>query len=279
MNKSPFIVFFICMLLGGCVAHRQGMYLSPLDSQSMPYHTVPFRSDSLKSALYGGMVFSTGTANDKGLDWVRAAQANIYRSHNLGKAQAYYGANITLGDYGVSDFYNSHYTPGQPGLIGGGDKPIDSFYRIPAGRYFFGSYGVSGGINGLKTLRGMEWRFLGLELCIQKEFGDYYKFRESLPDTAANIIFKNNFTGIIGLYTESLWRNRFNTQYGLKFALSMLLNPQGNYTKENTYSIYPISYFSTTFHITAKRSTGFMQFNFGTRASSFQIGMSYLLAR
>ncbi len=279
MNKRPLPLFFICLLLSGCLVHRQGMYLSPMDSQSLPYHTIPLRSDSIKSAWYGSMVFSTGTANDQGKDWVRAGQANIYRSHNLGKTQAYYGANITMGTYGVLDFYNSHYTPGQPGLIGGGDQPIDSFYHIPANQYFFGTYGVSAGFNGLKTLRNMEWRFLGFECSLQKEFGDYYRFRESLPDTAANIIFKNNFTGTIGIYTESLWHNRWNTQYGLKFSLSMLLNPQGNYTKEDTYSIYPVSYFSTTFHVTTKRSTGFMQFNFGTKASSFQIGMSYMIAR
>jgi hypothetical protein len=81
------------------------MYLSPLDSQTMPYHTIPFKSDSLKSAIYGSLVYSTGTANDRGLDWVGAGQASIYRSHNLGNFQAYYGANITLGTYGMSDFY------------------------------------------------------------------------------------------------------------------------------------------------------------------------------
>jgi hypothetical protein len=279
MNRNLTAAIVFAFLITGCLAHRQGMYLSPLDSQSIPYHTIPFRSDSLKSAVFGSMLFSTGSANDKGKDWVHAGQASIYRSHNLGNVQAYYGGNITLGNYGVSDFYNSHYTPGQPGLIGGGDRPIDSFYHIPANKYFFGSYGVSAGINGLKTLRRMEWRFLGLELCLQKEFGNYYQFRQALPDTAANIIFKNNFTGTLGIYTESLWRNRSNTQYGLKFSLNMLLNPQSDYTKENTYGIFPISYLSTTFHMTAKRFTGFMQFNFGTKASSFQIGTSYQISK
>jgi hypothetical protein len=277
MSKNQATVIFIGLLFSSCLLHRQGMYLSPLDSQSIPYHTIPFKSDSLKSAIYGSILYSTGTANDKGKDWVHAGQGSIYRSQNLGNIQAYYGGNITVGNYGVSDFYNSHYTPGEPGLLGGGDKPIDSFYHIPANKYFFGSYGLSAGINGIKTLRGMEWRFLGFEVVVQKEFGNYYRFRENLPDTAANIIFKNNFTGTIGFYTESLWHNRFNTQYGLKFSLNMLLNPQSDYTKEDTYSIFPISYFSTTFHITAKRLTGFMQFNFGTKASSFQIGTSFMM--
>jgi hypothetical protein len=274
MKASHIITFCILLLCSGCLVHRRGMYLSPLDSQTIPYHTIPFKSDSLKSAIYGSIVYSTGTANDQGSDWVHAGQATIYRSQNFGHFQAYYGANITLGTYGVSDFYNSHYTPGQGGL-GGGDKPIDSFYHIPPNRYSFGSYGISGGINGVKTLHRLEWRYLGFETSIQKEFGDYYSFRKNLPDSAANIIFRNNITGTIGIYTESLWHNKYNTQFGFRFSLNMLINPKGNYMMQNTYSIFPVSYFSMSFHVTVKQFTGFMQTNFGTKAASFQIGTSY----
>ncbi len=281
MKKAGTVVIlpWVYFLLAGCLAHRQGMYLSPTDSQNIPYHTIPFKSDSLKSAVYGSLLYSTGTANDKGQDWVHAGQASMYRSQNLGKIQAYYGADITLGTYGMSNFYNSHYTPGSAGFIGGGDKPIDTFYHIPANRYSFGSFGLSAGMNGVKTLRRMEWRFLGFEVALQKEFGDYYKFRRALADTAANIIFKNNLTGVIGIYTESLWSNRYQTQYGLKFSLNMLVNPESNYTMQNTYSIFPISYFSITYHMTVKHFTGFMQGNFGTKAASFQIYTSYRMGK
>jgi hypothetical protein len=279
MINNRLAAIFIPLLFSSCLVHKRGMYLSPLDSQTVPYHTIPFKSDSLKSAIYGSIVYSTGTANDQGQDWIHAGQAYIYRSHNLGNVQAYYGGNFTLGTYGTSDFYNSHYTSGQRGIIGGGDQPIDTFYHIHANRYFFGSYGVSAGINGVKTLRRMEWRFLGLETSIQKEFGDYYKFRENLPDTAANIIFRNNLTALIGIYTESLWRNRHNTQYGLRFSLNMLINSKGNYTSQNTYSIFPVAYFSSSFHTTVKQFTGFMQVNFGTKAASFQIGTSYRMGK
>jgi hypothetical protein len=135
---------------------------------------------------------------------------------------------------------------------GRGDQPIDSFYHIPASRYFFGSYGLSAGINGVKSFIRGEWRYLGFEASIQNEFGDYKTFRQHLPDSAANIIFKKNLSGTIGIYTEVLWSNRFKTQYGLKFSLSMIVNSKSNYTIQNTYSIFPISYFSTTFHTTVK---------------------------
>jgi len=128
-----------------------GMYLSPVNSITNTYHTIPLKSDSLKSAVYASLLFSTGSANDKGWDWIRAGQASIYRSHNLDKCQAYYGANISLGNYYLTDFYNSHYTTGQPSLWGPGDNPIDTFYHIPGNSYFFGSYGLSAGINGVKS--------------------------------------------------------------------------------------------------------------------------------
>jgi hypothetical protein len=279
MNLTRVIAFFTLLLFSSCLEHRQGMYLSPMDSQAIPYHTIPFHSDSLKSAVYGSLVYTAGTANDKGKDWIHAGQASIYRSHNLGSFQAYYGASITLGTYGLTDFYNSQYTPGEAGLIGGGDQPIDSFYHIPGNKYSYGSYGISGGINGVKSSGRTEWRYLGFETSWQKEFGDYYSFRKNLPDSAANIIFRNNLTGIIAIYTDALWSNQHMTQFGFKFSLSMLVNPENNYTRFNTYSIFPVSFFSTTFHITAKQFTGFMQGNFGTKAASFQIGTSYRISK
>jgi hypothetical protein len=265
------ITSLAALLLSSCWPHRMGMYLSPLDSQTNPYHTMPFRSDSLKSAVYASILYSAGTANDQGKDWVHAGQANIYRAHNLGKIQAYYGANVSIGNYYVTNFYNSHYK--NDGLIG--EMPIDTFYHIPSNKYFFGSYGLSAGINGVKSQGSREWRYLGVEFTMQKEFGNYYPFRQNLVDSAANIVFKNNFMGTIGIYTDALWSNKYHTQYGLKFALNMLLNSRSDYMVQDSYSIFPLTYFSMTFHTTVKQFTGFMQGNFGTKAASFQIGTNF----
>jgi hypothetical protein len=254
-----------------------GMYLSPLDSQTNPYHTIPLRSDSLKSAVYASILYSAGSANDQGKDWVHAVQANIYRAHNLGIVQVWYGLNVSLGNYYVSDFYNSHYK--REGLFALYDTPIDTFYHIPANKYFFGSYGLSGGINGVVTKGNKEWRYLGVEVNMQKEFGDYYPFRKSLVDSAANIVFKNNLTGTFGIYSDALWINKHHTEYGFKFALNMLINSRANYNMQNTYSIFPLTWFSITYHVGVKRFTGFMQGNFGTKATSFQIGTTYRLTR
>jgi hypothetical protein len=273
VNLKLIIIILAALLLSGCLAHRMGMYLSPLDSQTNPYHTMPFHSDSLKTAIYASILYSAGAANDKGWDWVHAGQANIYRAHNLGNFQAYYGLNFSVGNYHVSEFYNSHYKNNGGFIIG--DVPIDTFYHIPSNTYYFGSYGLSAGINGVKSQGHREWRYLGVEITMQKEFGDYYPFRQKLVDSAANMIFKNNLTGTIGIYTDALWSNRYHTQYGLKFALNMLVNSRNDYTIQNSYSIFPITYFSMTFHTTVKQFSGFMQGNFGTKAASFQIGTSF----
>ena len=277
MNFKLIIICLAALLTSSCWPHRMGMYLSPLDSQTNPYHTMPFQSDSIKSAVYASILYSAGTANDQGQDWVHAGQLNIYRAHNLGKFHAYYGANVSFGNYFVNDFYNSHYK--HDGAFITGDVPTDTFYHIPANKYFFGSYGLSAGINGVKSKGHREWRYLGVEITVQKEFGDYYPFRQKLVDSAANIVFKNNLTGTIGIYTDALWSNRYHTQYGLKFALNMMVNSRSDYNIQDSYSIFPVSYFSMTFHTTVRQFTGFMQGNFGTKAASFQIGTNFRVGK
>ena len=59
----------------------------------------------------------------------------------------------------------------------------------------------------------------------------------------------------------------------------MLVNSKREYTSQDTYGIFPVTFFSVTFHGTIKKFTGFMQGNFGTKAASFQIGTSYRLSR
>ena len=228
LNCKTVITIFIASLFSGCMLHRQGMYLSPVNSLVNPYHTIPYKSDSLKSAIYASMLFSTGSANDRGWDWIRAGQASIYRSHNLGKCQTYYGANLSLGNYYLTDFYNSHYIRRPSGFLGGEDEPIDTFYHIPGNKYFFGTYGLSAGFNGVLTKRRGEWRYLGVEGTIQTEFGNYYPFRRSLPDSAANIVFKNNLTGTIGIYTDALWSYPNRSQFGLKFSRTCWSIRKGN---------------------------------------------------
>jgi hypothetical protein len=269
----------ILFLLTGCYGERQGFFLSPQNANSNPYRVIPMKSDSLKSAFYGNLVFSNGSANDRGADQIFAFQSAVHRSNNFGIFQAYYGANLTLGSYQQASFYN-FYHPDYSNYT------ADSSRYIPGSNHFFGTYGFSGGINivathqHIRNYRHSEWRILGLETSVQKEFGNYWDFRSKLPDTLANVVFRNNTSTYLGLYTEWLWTNKHHTEFGFKIALGTDLNPGSSYKYYYaSYSILPMHTFSLTYHGTRERFTGFIQMNFGTYADNVQLGLSYRLGK
>jgi hypothetical protein len=268
----------IFIFLFSSCAYRQAYLLSPQNASSNPYQAIPMKSDSLKSAVYAGVSFFNGSANDRGADHVYGFQGSLHRSNNFGIFQAYYGGNFTLGSYQVTDYYNYPMGYGYP-------DPNDTVTHILGSGNFFGSYGVSGGINivtihqHLTEYRHSEWRALGLETSLQKEFGNYANWPDKLPDSAANVIFRKHFSAYIGLYTEWLWTNKHRTEFGIKMAGGMDLNPGSNYSNYHAASILPLYCFSVAYHFTKYRFTGFMQGNFGTYASNFQIGLSYRLSK
>ncbi len=240
------------------------------------------KMDSLKSAFYVNGIFSSGSANDAGADHVTMFQGSAHRSNNIGIFQAYYGANLSLGSYYVEDYYNFNYNYNIPN---GYLYLRDSSNHIPGAHNFFGSYGISGGINIVAThqhvrkYRHSEWRILGLETSLQREFGTYSNMRSKLPDTAANIIFRKQFSGYLGLYSECLWTNRDNIEFGFKLAAGTDLNPGSNYSNYYAQSILPLYSFSIAFHVKKDRYTGFIQTNFGTYADNIQFGLSYRLGK
>jgi hypothetical protein len=272
--------FFVISLFGSCV-YRHAYYLSPLNSNSNPYHAIPMKYDSLRSAMYVNGVFSHGPANDQGADQVMAFQGSVHRSSNFSFFQAYYGANLTLGSYHVSEY--QHFSDFYGGY--GGFPINDSMNRIPSSNNFFGSYGISGGINIVAThqhiriYRHSEWRILGLETSLQKEFGKYSDFRDKLPDTAANIIFRKHFSAYLGLYTEWLWTNKHKTEFGFKMAIGTDLSPGNGYSNYLAPSILPLYCFSIAYHVQKGHITGFIQGNFGSYAENIQFGLSYRLGR
>lgn len=200
----------------------------------------------------------------------------------MGCSQAYYGANLSLGSYYIENYYNLSYNYN----LGNGYPYLrDSTNHIPASHKFFGSYGISGGINIVSThehvrkYRHSEWRILGVETSLQKEFGTYSNMREKIPDTAANIIFRKQFSAYLGLYTEWLWTNRDKIEFGLKMATGTDLNPGSSYSDYYAASILPLYSFSIAFHVKKNRYTGFIQTNFGTYADNIQFGLSYRLGK
>ncbi|MEJ0080085.1 MAG: hypothetical protein WDM78_03770 [Puia sp.] len=107
---GKYVTVLLCItLLNGCIESRQGYYLSPNNSNSIPYHPMPLHSDSIRSALYINGGYSIGNANYFGYDQVSVGQFSIQRSNNFGIFQAYYSADLNLGAYNIANFYNCHY--------------------------------------------------------------------------------------------------------------------------------------------------------------------------
>ena len=279
-----YLTGLLCIaLLNSCIEGRQGYFLSPNNSNSIPYHPMPLHSDSIHNAMYINGGYYIGNANYFGFDQVSVGQLSIQRSNNFGIFQAYYSANINLGAYNITDFYNCHYR-----YTGGWFSSIpvaeDTIYHIPGQGKFFGSYGLSGGINIVDASDRHEWRALGIETTIQNEFGNYSDLRKSLPDSAANVIFRKTLTVTLGLYTDIIWKSRHQMVFGLKFSGGLMLNSKSNYSQmitdiKATQNIFPLTYFSPCFHVTREKITGFVQLNFGSYADGFQAGFSYRLSK
>lgn len=272
-----FIVGVMALCLTSCIP--PAYYLSPFNTNSNYYHTIPLKSDSLKAATYANATLLGGGANYHYKDAVSAFQGSIYRSNNFGRFQAYYGAGITLGTYSLqqNDIYTYHYNP-SPAIFP--RFPIQDsvpVYFIPAASKFFGAYGFNGGIDYVIPLKhGGEWR-IGIETSLNNEIGDYLSFRKSLPDSLIDIVEKSNWTKTLGGYSDIIFKIDNTISFGYKIALGSAVISRSSYLG-NQNNITP-TYFSQTFHLTDKKLTGFLQFNLGTHSASAQLGINYKLSK
>jgi hypothetical protein len=251
---------FICILyiLTGC--ETPDYLLSPLHSNSHPYYTIPVRADSIKSAIYANIHYTVGHANFNSRDDMYDFQGSLSRSHNFGYIQAYYAANITIGNYGVHDYTNTYIS-------------------YPQTDRYFGAYGFNGGVNFVAPLdkKGSEFR-VGIETSLQKEFGDYLNFRKSLPDSSIDILDKESFVKTVGIYFDFIRKARKSgNEIGYKLGFGNSYPSEGTFTGDDS-RVSP-AYVSNTFHFAKDRFNGFTQLNIGTKAYSFQIGAGYRLSK
>jgi hypothetical protein len=268
--KKTLYPILVMLSLTSCIT--SSYYMSPFSSSSDPYHAIPLKSDSVKSASYAGGIFTVGGANINWNDPVYSFQANIYRAHNFGHFQAYYGVGGNIGNYHVERYENYVDDPNAPGA---GSR------IIPENNYVFAGAHFNGGINAVIPFRnGGEWRVIGLETSVQKEFGDYANFRRNLKDSMADYVLKKTTTATFGFATDIIGRSRHGAQFGYKVAWGTVLNPNSDYSREDpNRNINPLFYFSQTLHLTKGPVTGFAQVNMGSYAGSFQFGMIYQLGR
>lgn len=268
-NNYLFILLSAIIIFSGCAT--PSYYLSPLNSNSNYYHTIPLKSDSVKAATYASGTFLAGGSNLAWQDAVTAFQGNIHRSNNFGKFQAFYGADITLGKYSVQQKLISRYRYDSVSPYPGQN---DTILNIPKSGKFFGAYGFGGGINYVGPLNDGECR-MGIEASLNKEFGNYLSFRKALPDSLIDILQKSNWVKTLGVYFDFILKTKRGTQIGYKIAVGGSVVSDATYVGINR-DITPF-YFSQTLHVTHQQFTWFGQGNFGTYAASLQIGVNYKL--
>jgi hypothetical protein len=271
-RNSTLFVLFLSFLFTGCVT--RSYFLSPFNGNSNPYYAKPLMSDSLKSAVYATGVLTLGSANEDLSDEVSKFSLSLHRSHTFKYFQAYYGGSIAAGLYDVS-----HYK-------------ADSFYNFSpyvnvsainssAGTKYFSGASLHGGMNMVVPMSVRhEWRILGVEASLGREWGDYLDFRNKLPDSASDAIWKTDRYGTIGLTTEMAFKTTkgswgFKLARGISFYRTIEL---GEYDNNRQHYLRP-SYFSAAFHVTRKKYTGFAQLNAGSYAANFQLGLNYRLGR
>jgi hypothetical protein len=271
----PLTVLAGCFFLHGCVPLSQSYYLSPVDINSNYYHTIPMHSDSQKVATYASMVLHAGTANFQNRDGLFGITGSIHQSYQLGNHfQGFAGASLMMGSYHIARY--DIYEP-----LGYPPNYQDSVIRtIPYGDRFYGSIGIHAGMNTFMSVhRGQfEWRIIGWEGSLQREFGDYQSFRRNLPDSIIDIEARYRTIGTLGGTTEFLFKRRSGTEIGFKLAMGGTVTSNKRYYVGDQNDQRPF-YVSPGFHITKKKYTGFMQMNFGVYAMSVQFGLTYRLGK
>ncbi|NML22548.1 hypothetical protein HHL16_16825 [Pseudoflavitalea sp. G-6-1-2] len=222
---------------------------------------MPLTADSMKSATYVSVHVMQGLANVRPHDAFGGGSLSIHRAHNFGSFQGFYAANATIGGYNVSDGYRQGENPNQ-------------YYK--GGGRFFGGVGASAGINGVLPLGDAEWRYLGAEMSWQQEYGEYYKFRKSLPDAAVSYIDRHNHYITWGFNTEMLGRISKTLVGGYKAGYYTSINKL--YRTDGANTLRP-GWFSQTLHLGTPRHTFHVQMNAGTKMLGFNIGASFMVGR
>lgn len=233
---------------------------------------MPLQKDSIRSAFYADGSAIVGFANHRWIDDIVGFQGGFHMAHSFGKFQAHYGLNGTIGKYRASDYIF-------PFLIDlGNDNLNEPFLDSINGNKFFGSMGFSGGINYVESfLQGGEWRVIGLEFNLQREWdNDYWYFRNKIPINYANLIeYERNYS-TLSVTSEFLLKDK-EINYGYKVAFGLSLKNPPYYFSNNNSKKISRGHFSQTLQVTVRKFTGYAQFNIGYYASSGLLGINYRL--
>jgi hypothetical protein len=260
MRIMLFLIAGSCILLIGC-AVQSASFFSPFNGSVPAYRPMIVKQDSLSSALHLNAVIYTGTANESGhANSALSFNTGVSKSHSIGKIGFRYGLNAGLGSFHIEQMQ-----------IGNVEPNVDPNYiNAHKGPYFFGSYGTDGGFHYIRNSEKTEWRVLGIEWSVNREFGKYLALRKQMPSTVAPYIDRHAWFGNAGIYTEIVDVYKNGKRNSLKIGY-------GQAIPERTYSgnTFRFEYFTMAYAFTRKNRTVFTQFIAAEKAGGILIGLSY----
>lgn len=266
------------LMLPGCAIRQQAYYVSPFNGNNNEYLTLPTHRDTTHSALYASLSFSTGHANDFHTDHFWSAHTGIYAAHQVGLVQFYYGLNLDLGTYAMGQWAVDTAPPTYYGRANT-DLPYAANLNTYSGSHFFGGAGFRGGFDCSLPLGGAEWRFMGVETSITREFGNYLAVRKEMADSIATLINRDPLFTTIGLTSELVIygpQGEGGVRIAYGWALGNRYSNPGVFDNESGKFLH-FTYFNCSFHCTYRRLTGFIQMNEATKAFGGVAGVNYRL--
>jgi hypothetical protein len=258
-------------LLSGCSPVKTKAYFfNPLNGAVPLYRPSVTNADSLKSAIDLSGTLLIGAANEDNRDKLLSFNTGISRSHAFQHFGFRYGLNLQAGNYKIGKV-----DPESGGLT------VDAEYiNAHAKGYFFGSYGTDGAVHFVVQGKNVEFRVIGFEWSLNKDFGDYYSFRKSTPQLAVTMRDTNNFYGTLGGFSEVIMKPGLG-QLAIRCGLGHAI---GNY-KDFVHPELPepyneplrFTYFTTTIAYSKGPYSFFVQQVGCERGSSGNIGGSLRL--
>lgn len=246
------------------------LFRSPYTNQQQTYHVMPALSDEQTSASYLSGSVTLGSSNNLLTDDFQLFQGKWHIAGKLARnLQGYVGLHGSAGAYDISQnaFNRYDYDPvtGMP-----------REFKGTTGTKFVGSLGSTAGLAIVLPLGDrVEWRVFGVESSYSHEFGDYYKIRRSLPDSAIHLADRRNTHVTVGGFTEWIFKSRNpDRRIGLHLAMGSSLHRLRN--EANFFNLTPF-YMHNTFHFTVRRTTGYIRISAGDYYAAFQSGVSFRL--
>lgn len=266
------LLFVLTAILFHTSCVRKSVFRSPYTNLQHSYHVMPVITDSTHSANYISLASTHGFGNDNWSDGLAIAQLKFHHAQTMGNFQGFLGAHAHAGFYRIdpSSYYNNYYRydPWQDTI---------SQYNGPAGRKFTGSVGINGGLTYTLVLgRKLEWRILGIEASLGREFGEYLDVRKQIPDSVITYTDKRNTPVTIGGFTELVFKpSNPRFRFGYQLAVGSGIHRMSN-TSISQGNLTPM-YVNNTFQFTMYRYTGYFQARVGDYFGGVQLGFSYRL--